>query len=220
VILNPVPTELTTAATDALLALLSAGGDRWLRGRLAADPARASHWSLVFRLLAAASALGVLAHGLALSTAAREAFWHPLYLLLGLVVAAFLIAAVHDLLGEQAARRARWPLLALGVAFFVVTKALGGSFLIFVIYEGVAMLAALAAYAWLALRGRLAGAAAIALGIVLDLAAAGVQASSLSVTLGVPLDHNGLFHVVQLAALAAMLAGIGAGRPVTASGSP
>jgi hypothetical protein len=220
VILNPVPTELTTAATDGLLALLAAGGGRWLRRRLAADPERASHWSLVFRLLAAASALGVLAHGLALSPGAREALWHPLYLLLGLVVAAFAVAAVHDLLGERAARRARWPLLAVGVAFFAVTKLLGGAFLIFVLYEGGAMVAALGAYAWLALRGRLAGAATIAAGIVLDLAAAAVQASSLSANLLVPLDHNGLFHVVQLVALAVLLAGIVAGRPVTANGSP
>ena len=38
--LNPVPTELTTAATDAILALLALYCIRWLGARRSADPAK------------------------------------------------------------------------------------------------------------------------------------------------------------------------------------
>lgn len=217
--LNPVVTELTTGATDALLALLAAFGARWL-GRRGLEPARAAAWSLVFRLIAGASALGAVAHGLALSAGARAAIWHPLYLLLGLVVAAFLVAALHDLRGAAAARRWRWPLLAVGAAFYGVSVVASGAFVVFVAYEAVAMLLALGTYAALAARRRLAGAGTLAAGIALNLAAAGVQASTLSCDLLVPLDHNGLFHVVQGVALVVLLAGIGAGRAVSPSGSP
>ena len=211
-ILNPIPTELSTGATDALLALLAGGGARWLLRRRALDPARARAWSLVFALLAAASALGAVAHGLDLPSRARALLWHPLYLLLGLVVAAFLVAAVHDLRGEASARRARWPLLGAGVAFYAAAQLLGGAFVVFVAYEAVAMLSALGIYLALAARGCLPGAGVIALGILLNLVAAGVQASTLSADLFVPLDHNGLFHLVQAVALVVLLAGIGAHR--------
>jgi hypothetical protein len=219
VTLNPVATELTTGATDALLALLAAGGARWV-GRHGLPPSRAAAWSFVFWLLAAASALGAVAHGLDLTAGVRAALWHPLFLLLGLVVAAFLVAALHDLRGDPSARRWRWPLLAVGAAFYGITVFARGAFVVFVAYEAIAMLLALAAYVALAARRRLPGAGWIAAGIVLDLAAAGVQASTLSWSLGVPLDHNGLFHVVQGVALLVMLRGIGAGRAVSASGSP
>lgn len=210
--LNPVTTELTTGATDALLALLAAAGARWIRTRPRIEPARARAWSLVFLLLAGASALGAIAHGLDLPARTRALLWHPLYLLLGLLVAAFLVAAIHDLGGERAARRARWPLLSAGAAFYASAQLLGGAFIVFVAYEAAAMLSALAIYLLLAARRRLPGAGVIAAGILLNLVAAGVQASTLSMDVGVPLDHNGLFHVVQAVAVIVMLAGIGA-RP-------
>ncbi|HSN14607.1 MAG TPA: hypothetical protein VLT61_08240 [Anaeromyxobacteraceae bacterium] len=220
--LNPIPTEVTTGATDALLALLALAGARWIRGRPGVDPSRASSWSLVFALLGAASALGAVAHGLDLADALRALLWHPLYLLLGLVVAAFLAAAVHDLRGEAAARRARWPLLGTGAAFYVAAQLLGGRFIVFVAYEAVAMLSALAIYVALATRRRLPGAGVIAAGILLNLLAAAVQASTLSAHVLVPLDHNGLFHVVQAVAVIVLLAGVGARpkRALSPSGSP
>ena len=39
--LNPVPTELTTAATDAILAVLALICIRWLGARRSADPGKA-----------------------------------------------------------------------------------------------------------------------------------------------------------------------------------
>jgi len=218
VLLNPVATELTSGATDALLALIAWAGAHRI-GRRVYPATRAATWALVFRLLAAASALGAIAHGLALPAGVRAALWQPLYLLLGLVVAAFLVAALGDLRGERVARRWRWPLLAVGAGFYAASVVARGAFLAFVAYEAVALLLALAAYVALAARRRLAGAAAIAFGIVLDLAAAGIQASGLSWHVGLPLDHNGLFHLLQAVALLVMLRGIDAG-PRIAGAAP
>ena len=97
--------------------------------------------------------------------------------------------------------------LAVGALFYATTAAGGGSFGIFVAYEGAAMLAALVIYIRLAALGR-RGAGFVAVGIALTLAAAGVQASSLSLTLVWPFDHNGLFHLVQLAALFVLAHGL------------
>jgi len=70
------------------------------------------------------------------------------------------------------------------------------------------MLLALGIYLYLALRRLLGGAWLMVGAIVLHIAAAAVQASSLGVTVVVPFDHNGVFHVVQLAAILVLTAGL------------
>ncbi len=87
--LNPMPTELTTAATDAILALLALICIRWLGARRSADPGKVTLWILVLALLAVASVLGAVAHGFDLSSDTLYLLWQPLFLSLGLVVALF-----------------------------------------------------------------------------------------------------------------------------------
>ena len=70
------------------------------------------------------------------------------------------------------------------------------------------MMAALAIYVFLSTTGRLAGSGMISLGIGLSIVAAAVQASALSIRLIVRFDHNGLFHLVQLIAIAALANGL------------
>lgn len=94
--LGASPTEITTSGTDALLAIecavilaylwRSPTGDRW-RIRL---------WCWVLGLLAFASFLGSVTHGLEMPQSLRAALWKPLYLSLGLLVALFLVGAVFD----------------------------------------------------------------------------------------------------------------------------
>ena len=192
------PTELTTGATDLVLAiecvvvwgcLWRTPGDRWRMGL----------WSWVCGLLACASFLGAVAHGWEMPDSWRAALWKPLYLSLGLLVALFLVGAVFDWQGR---RVALWLLpwsIGIGFVFFVLTALLNGGFLIFVIYEATAMLIALAIYCFLAATHRLKGAGLVAGAILLNLAAAGVQASSVSCRVFVPFDHNGVFHLVQMA---------------------
>ena len=208
--LNPVPTELTTAATDAILALLALFCIRWLGARRSADPAKVTLWILVLALLAVASVLGAVAHGFDLSSDTVYLLWQPLFLSLGLVVALFVVAAAYDGLGPATARRLMIPALVVGACFYLVTLLFPGTFFVFVLYEAVAMLAALALYFRLALRTGKGWAWLMVLGIALNMAAAGIQASgTVRLNLGVPLDHNGVFHLVQMVAIVVLVAGVG-----------
>jgi len=93
--------------------------------------------------------------------------------------------------------------------FFLLTQLIRGSFLVFVIYEAVAMLLALSIYAYLAVRHRRDGAALMAVAIVLNIVAAAIQASgSVSLTVIWPFDHNGVFHLVQMVAVVVLVLGL------------
>jgi hypothetical protein len=205
--LNPSATELTTALTDAALGVLCLGLLVWLMRMPLRAPWKKTVWGSVFGLLAVASVLGALAHGLDLSEPVRAALWQPLYLSLGLTVALFLVGAIGDWRGERAGRALFPWAIAAGAGFFAITRLSDGSFLVFIAYEAVAMLSALAIYLFLWTRG-LAGAGLVAIGIGLTLVAAAIQVSHLSVNVIVPLDHNGLFHVVQLVAVVVMANGL------------
>lgn len=198
-------TELTTAATDALLGLVCLV----MLWRLADLPStwQRSIWMGVLVLMAVASFLGALAHGVVWSETVRTAIWQPLYLSLGLTIALFVVAAVCDWRGTEAARAFLPWMLAIGVAFYAVTWFLSGAFILFIAYEGVAMLAALVIYGWLYSQG-VAGAGLIAAGIGISIAAAVVQATSLQLTVVVPFDHNGLFHLIQLAGIVVLSSGV------------
>jgi hypothetical protein len=218
--LNPVPTELTTAATDAILALLALYCIRWLGARRSADPAKVTLWILVLALLAVASLLGAVAHGFDLSADTLYLLWQPLFLSLGLVVALFVVAATYDGLGPAPARRLMIPALVAGACFYLVTLLFPGTFLVFVLYEAAAMLAALALYFRLAIATSRRWAWLMVLGIALNIAAAGIQASgTIRLNLGVPLDHNGVFHLVQMVAIVVLVAGVGKSLDETESPS-
>lgn len=217
--LNPSATELTTAATDAAVGLLCLV----VLGRLIAIPVNATWkravWCWVFGLLGLASVLGAVVHGLEWSESARAVLWRPLYLSLGLTVALFVIGGIYDWRGEAAARALLPWAIGIGASFFALTQILSGAFLIFIAYEATAMVATLAMYIFLSRTGRLAGARLIGVGIGLSIVAAAVQASALSVRLIVPFDHNGLFHLVQLIAIAAIASGLRRGLEIATHGS-
>jgi hypothetical protein len=204
---NTSPTELTTAATDALMGLLSLVLLLRLQHALVGDLWQRGVWSAVFALLVGASALGAFVHGVELGADTRRLLWLPLYLCLGLAVSLFAVGAVADWLGTAAARQFLPWAIAAGVAFVGASQLLGGAFVVFVIYEGVAMLGALAIYVLLAVRGA-PGALTTAAGIALTLAASVVQASPLKLTIVVPFDHNGLFHLVQMPAIVLVARGV------------
>jgi hypothetical protein len=209
------PTELTTSATDAVLAIecaivlaylwRSPTGDRW----------RIGLWCWVFGLLAFASFLGSVAHGLAMPESLNAALWKPLNLSLGILLGLFLVGAAFDWHGRVVARRLVPWSIGLGGIFFGLTELLDGGFNIFLAYEGAAMAGALALYSFLAATRRLRGAGVVALAISLTLAAAAAQASSVSFNFFVPFDHNGVFHLVQMIALATLGLGLRLGMAPT-----
>jgi hypothetical protein len=201
-------TELTTGVTDAIIAIEAVACVAVLWRFRAADAFKVGIWAWVFGLLAVASVLGAVAHALAVSEELREVLWRPLYLSLGLVVALFAVGAVYDWKGRRVAVRLLPIVLPVALGFFAVTQLLSGAFLVFVLYEAVAMLAALGIYGTLAARGR-RGAGLVAAGVLLSIVAAGIQATgSVRLELVVPFDHNGVFHLVQMVALAVLTAGL------------
>lgn len=203
------PTERTSAVTDALLALVALGSIFYLRLEGGSDFWKTALWSWAFGLLALGAALGAVAHGLELSAPTNRRLWQPLNLVLGLVVALFTVGVIYDLAGMTAARRALPWLLGGGLLFFFATEYLRGGFLLFILYQGIAMLFALGAYGWLALTGQLAGAWLMVAGVALTLTAAAVQSShALLFTFFWPFDHNGLYHVVQMVAIFALVTGL------------
>jgi hypothetical protein len=207
--LNASSIELTTGATDAILGILALFCIAYLQRYRVADGWKVGIWTWVLAMLAGAALLGAGVHGLELSDSTTELLWRPLYLLLGLLVALFVVAASYDWLGHQSARRVLVAMVPIAIGFFAVTQLLRGSFLVFVVYEAVAMLVALSIYVVLAVRRRLPGAGLMALAIVLNIVAAGIQATgSVRLTLIWPFDHNGVFHIVQMIAVVVLLFGL------------
>ena len=202
------PTEITTSLTDAILAVEStaillllwrnAAGNRW----------KAGVWCWIFGLLAFASLLGAVVHGVAMPRMANDMLWKPLYLSLGIAVSLFLVGGLFDWQGRDAAKKVMpWAVL-IGTAFYAATELFSSAFIIFVVYEAVVMTAVMGIYIFLAVTGRLTGAGVIAAAIVLNLVAAGIQASDMSISIGMDFDHNGVFHLVQMAATALLGTGL------------
>ena len=204
-----IPTEQTTAVTDLLLAVLATGCAVYLHRIGARARWKANLWIAVMAFLAAAASLGAIVHGFQMDPGLRALLWHPIKLALGLLVAFFVVAAVYDIRGEAAARRALPAMLVVGAGFFGVTLIWPERFLVFIVYETLAMLFALAGYIWLACRGRLEGAWLMAGGILTSIAAAGVQSGRLlAFTLIWPFDHNGVYHLIQMVGIVLILAGL------------
>jgi hypothetical protein len=208
--LTDIPTERTTAATDVLLALLAVAAALyvWQVGKVC-DAPKARIWAWAFGLVALAAALGAIAHGFKMSPRLNKLLWQPLYMALGWAVALFAVGVIYDAWGGAAARRLLPILLAAGVAFYLLTRVLPQGFLVFVLYEAVAMVFALVAYLRLAWSGRLPGAWAMVAGILVTLTAAGLQASeAVSFRLVWPFDHNGVFHLAQMVGVVLLTAGL------------
>lgn len=202
-------TERTTAATDLLLALVAGGYAAQIGQLQHRNPWKARLWAAAFSALGLGAGLGAVAHGLLIEERVKARLWSGIYPSLALAVALFATGATHDRWGGQAARKMLPAAFASALIFASLVRHLPGGFLAFVVYEGFAMLFAGAVYSDLARRKALPGAASMVGGVGLSIAAAAVQASRLELKLaGMPFDHNGLFHLVQIAALPPLAAGL------------
>ncbi len=210
-----IPTELTTAFTDLILAAVSLYAVAMLRIRSGdfSISQKPRIWMAAFTALAIAGLLGFFAHGFVMSERLNSALWQPLYLSLGITVAFFAAGVLIDM------RRRRLPagviiaLVIVASVFYGFTLVVPGSFLVFIAYEAMAMLFALTVYLVIAVRRGGAWTWFMTLGIFFSIAAAVIQATgSLSVTLIWEFDHNGIFHLVQIPGVFFLLAGIMASR--------
>lgn len=214
--LNSIPTEQTTAVTDALLALLALAAAGYVWRFRTRDALKIGIWTGVMSALAIAAALGAVAHGFVLTDRLNGMLWSGIYLALGVCVACFVAAAVYDLRGDLRGRKPAvktlFIALALALLVFVAAKLLDDSFVPFIVFEGIAMMTALGIYGYLALFSRIPGMKAMALGVALTLLAALLQGLGWgSFHLIWSFNHNGTYHLIQMVGLAAIMWGLRSG---------
>ncbi len=204
-----IATEQTTAATDAILTIFSLFIVFSLIRMGKNQPWKSYIWSVIFGLFSIAAVLGSVAHGFKMSASLNALLWHPINLALGLMISLFVVATSYDIWGKPAVRRILLPMLAIGIFFFGLTMIWPDSFLVFIIYEFLATLFALAGYTWSDLKKSFPGAWLMAMGILLSIVAAGVQASGMiRFTLVWDFDHNGAFHLIQMIAFVFLFQGL------------
>ncbi len=205
------PTEQSTAITDIILALVAFGGILILSWNISHDNEswKIIIWSAAFGLIGLAAVLGAVAHGLVISRTAHNRIWQLLNMALALAVSLFVAGVVYDLWGLAVCFKVLPVMLAAGLGFFGATRLYPRIFFVFILYEGLALIFALSAYIYLAVRGEPAGAAFMAAGILISILAAGIQANkSISLTIIWQFDHNGLYHIVQVVGLILLLIGL------------
>ena len=202
-------TEQTIAVTDLMLALQAFGAIVMLRTFPIRLPMWTDVWTAFFGLLAVSSTLGALAHGMHIGESAQSVIWAIVYLVLGLSMALFAIAAVTMTWNHEVARRTMPYFTAIALGFFAITQLWNDSFLLFVAYEAIAMLGALVLYSACFWSRREPNCAFIAAGILVGIVAAIVDVdSSLQMTLIWTFNNHGLFHLVQMLALSLIMVGI------------
>lgn len=205
-----IPTEQTTAATDVVMAILAlivtikvynTGKD--------IDFKKARIWMWAFGLLTFASATGAVAHGFQMSKLTNFILWQPLNLALGVAIGLFVAGVVYDYRNYSLPRPLIPLLLVFAIIFYTVTVLIPNAFIVFIIYEAIAMLFAFVVYSILATRKKLKGAAWMAGGILVTIIAAAIQAiETIKVTFIWEFDHNGVFHIVQMIGLLILLKGL------------
>ena len=203
------PTEKTTAVTDIILALVAAGAICYLQWLKSPEVWKINTWSWAFGFMALSGLLGALAHGLELTEAMHQRIWNLLNLGLGMAVSVFVIGVAYDVWGLAIARKILPWMVVMAVGFYFITRFYAGIFFVFIVYEALALFFAWVAYSWLALKGQLNGSLIMAVGILVSIIAASIQATkNVSVKLIFEFDHNGIFHIVQIIGILFLLAGL------------
>jgi len=198
-----IPTEQTTAVTDLILAVQSIVCIYVVRRTSDNQRFAMTLWTWVFALLCIASSIGTFVHGFELTQGFMRILWCPLYFALGLLVALVALAAVAHFGHENFSRRLLPASIGFAFVFFIVTQLWSDSFLLFVAYEAVMMMCALALYvACLWVPNRQRGSGALALGVFLTLLAAAVDTqSTLRMQFIWAFDNHGIFHLIQMLGL-------------------
>lgn len=204
-----IPTEQTTAITDFIVGIEAIILMGYLQRFALRERWRVRLWQILLALTAVVAFSGAYDWGIVMPKATYELLWKPILVALGLLVANVVLVAIYDLFGINMAKRLCPWLLGMTVGFFALTQVPGMTFLIFILYEALAILFALGCYAILPRRRTLPGAGIIAGGIVLQIVAAAAQdGGPYKITMIWAVDHNGIFHLVGMVANLVMVLGV------------
>ncbi len=199
--------ERVTAATDLLMAIVALVGIIQFRSQAGF---KVNLWTLIYALFIAAALLGTVHHGFSIPATVYDATWLGVLFFLGIMIGFFVVALVLDLFGQRWALRTMPLMLVISISFFLYSTVIVKSedLSVFLIYQAVATLVALAGWSWLAVRRR-PGALSMSLGVLVTMIAAAVQATeAISYTLIVPFDHNANYHLIQCCGVLLLTNGI------------
>lgn len=205
-----IPTEQTTAITDVFLAIMAMIVAISIYGSgVKTDITKTRIWVGAFILLCLAAILGAFAHGIKMSTFTNYVIWQPLNFFLGMAIALFAAGVIYDWRGFVLPRNIFIALIVTGIVFYAITLIIPGSFFIFILYEATAMIFSFILYTYLWVGKKFPGAKFMAVGILISIIAAIVQAiNSISLTIIWEFDHNGIFHIIQMIGLIFLLKGL------------
>jgi|GEM_PF-6576872 len=196
----------TAALTDLLLGLTGVGmGWAAYRRYRSTGSRRTAWWSLGFAMLGVGALLGFITLGF--ETPLAPALYYISRFVVGVAVLAMLTAVVESLVSPASASRWRILFFLAFVAYYGAILA-GGSFLVFIAYSGTALVATLCleCYRWLRRGER--GANLMALGMLVSILAAVLQAAGVSFTLVWRFDQSAVYHLVQTIALIFLFRGV------------
>lgn len=198
-----IPTEQTTAITDLLLAIITGYVIASIyRSGKKVDVNKTRIWIAAFGFLFIAATIGAIAHGIKMSPFLNNLIWQPLNFFLGMAIALFASGVIYDWNGFNLPRTLFVILIVSGILFYAITLFVPGSFIVFILYEAIAMIFSLVLYIYLWTRKKFPGSKLMAWGIFVTLIAAAVQSiNGISVTLIWEFDNNGLFHIIQIAGI-------------------
>ena len=203
------PTEQTTAITDLLLSLQAIGAIWILKRSQVRRPVWTDLWTWFLGLLSAASLPGAISHGIDMTSSVNTILWVVIYLVLGIMMALFLIAAVTLHWDPQLGKRCLPYGMVVAFAFFLITQIWSDSFLLFVIYEAISMLLALTLYLSCFWFRREKGTGLLAAGIIVGIVAAALDAQpSIQLNFIWTFNNHGVFHLVQMISLLLLTIGV------------
>ena len=205
-----IPTEQTTAATDVILAIVALiVCIATYRSGKESNPRKGKIWAWAFGLLAFAAMTGAVAHGFQMSDRLNFILWQPLNLALGLALSMFVVGVIFDMTHGSLPKVVLPVMITTGSLFYLITLIFPGIFLVFILYETVAMLFSLVVYIILGFRKQVRGAWLMALGIFITIIAAALQATETVYLHCIwEFDHNGIFHLVQIVGLLILCIGL------------
>jgi hypothetical protein len=197
------PVEQTTAITDLILCITSlVMAIAIKRAGHKEDLGKSNYWTIIYLLLGFASGTGAVAHGFEMSDTMHRIVWTPLYLSLGIIISFFLGLVILEVWGPHRARRSMPYLILIGLLFFFVTIAIPSTFLIFIIFEGMAMVLAFIGFLYLSIKDKdryhIIITSILGVAMVVSIIAAFFQTSDpLVVKIIWKFDENSFFHLLQ-----------------------